>query len=98
MANNDRILCDSTISRRALMSAAGAVGFGTLIKPIGALTRPKSFRIVHITDIHIQPELHAGDGFALCVKKIQSLNPKPDLIITGGDHVMDVLHVARPRR
>lgn len=88
---------ESSISRRSLMSGAGAFGIGSILDPLAVLARPKSFRIVHITDIHIQPELHAGDGFALCVKKIQSLNPKPDLIITGGDHVMDVLHVARPR-
>ncbi len=50
-----------------------------------------------MTDLHIQPELGAADGVSLCVKKILELNPRPDFILTGGDHVMDLLNVSGAR-
>ena len=48
-----------------------------------------SFRFVFMTDIHLQPELRATEGFRAAIKKVNSLNPKPDFVITGGDLVFD---------
>ncbi len=63
-----------------------------------ALAKPKGrFRFVHLTDLHIQPELGAPDGVAMAVKKILALRPRPQFVITGGDHVMDVLSVPSAR-
>lgn len=42
-----------------------------------------------LTDVHIQSELNADDGFKMAVEKINEINP--DFIITGGDLVMDAL-------
>ncbi len=72
----------------------GATG---LALPFAAEARPRKFRFVHFTDLHIQPELGAADGVALAVKKVLSLNPRPDFIITGGDHVMDANKVTPAR-
>jgi Icc protein len=45
------------------------------------------FTFAFLTDIHLQPELNAVEGFQ---KAIDTLNMiKPDFIITGGDLVMD---------
>jgi 3',5'-cyclic-AMP phosphodiesterase len=44
-------------------------------------------RLCHLTDIHVQPERHAEAGMAAAFRRAQEL--KPDLIITGGDGVMD---------
>ncbi len=49
------------------------------------------FRFVHLTDIHLQPELHAADGLRSCLAAVNKLTPKPDFILTGGDNVMDAL-------
>ncbi|MBK7406354.1 MAG: metallophosphoesterase [Phycisphaerales bacterium] len=54
-----------------------------------AAARPKPFRVAHLTDIHIQPELRAADGLAAALAHIQSLDEPPQLLLTGGDHVMD---------
>lgn len=47
------------------------------------------FRFVFMTDIHIQPELKADEGFKVAIQKVNSL--KPDFVITGGDLIMDAL-------
>lgn len=53
------------------------------------------FSIVFMTDIHIQPELNAVDGFRKAVDHVNKL--KPDLVITGGDLIMDALAVNQQR-
>jgi len=88
------------ISRRTLLRGAGvaaalaalpraaraAAGAATADPPAG-----ESFRIAHLTDIHVQPELKAGEGFRQCMAAVHALRPRPDLILTGGDLVMDAL-------
>lgn len=46
-----------------------------------------SFRFVHFTDPHIQPELRAAEGCRDCFRKIQKL--RPDFVLSGGDLVFD---------
>ncbi|WP_406694792.1 metallophosphoesterase [Singulisphaera sp. Ch08] len=71
--------------------AAGGTSFG---KPS---ERNRVLRVAHITDIHVQPERRAPEGLASCLKHIQSLQDKPDLILSGGDHVMDSVRQTRDR-
>jgi 3',5'-cyclic AMP phosphodiesterase CpdA len=54
-----------------------------------------SFRLVHMTDIHVPPELGAEAGLAAALAHAQA--QKPDLIVTGGDSVMDVFEAKRGR-
>jgi Icc protein len=56
---------------------------------------PADFDFIFLTDTHIQPELSAAEGCALCFKKIHSI--PADFAIQGGDHVFDVLGVNRDR-
>lgn len=46
-------------------------------------------RFAHFTDIHITADNNAPQGFATALKYMQSMDDKPQLLITGGDHVMD---------
>ncbi|MFM1882355.1 MAG: hypothetical protein RJA05_764 [Planctomycetota bacterium] len=55
----------------------------------------KPFRLIHMTDIHVQPERQAERGAAQAWVRAQEL--KPDLVITGGDTVMDVFDAKRDR-
>lgn len=48
-----------------------------------------SFSFVFATDIHLQPEMNAIEGFARAVDSINKLNP--DFVLTGGDLIMDAL-------
>ncbi len=47
------------------------------------------FSFVFLTDIHLQPEKKAIEGFNQAIDTVNKLNP--DFVITGGDLVMDVL-------
>ncbi len=49
----------------------------------------KDFSFVFMTDIHIQPEKNAIQGFTQAMDSINEFNP--DFVITGGDLVMDAL-------
>jgi 3',5'-cyclic-AMP phosphodiesterase len=58
---------------------------------------PARFRFVHLTDIHVQPELDAERGFRQCIAHVNALRPRPDFVITGGDLLMDTLSVDHQR-
>lgn len=58
--------------------------------------QPGSFDFIFFTDTHIEPELAAADGCAMCFKRIRS-SIKADFAIQGGDHVFDALGVDRQR-
>jgi 3',5'-cyclic-AMP phosphodiesterase len=88
------------MDRRQFLRLAGLTG-ASLAMPqfdIGR-TRPGnaagSFDFIFFTDTHIEPELSAATGCAMCFKKIHSLNA--DFAIQGGDHVFDVLGVDQHR-
>lgn len=96
------------IHRRDVL-AAGAVGVG--LAPWGAVARgasvaPRSrrLRIAHLTDLHLQPELQAARGVAACLAHVQSrvrsddaADVVPDMIVTGGDTIMDAFEADRAR-
>ncbi len=87
----------TTVSRRDLLRLVGA-GAALTVVPGAALGgtpssagtgRTRSLRFAHLTDPHLEPERNAVAGVAACLHHVQSLADKPELIITGGDHVMD---------
>jgi Icc protein len=47
------------------------------------------FTFAFLTDIHLQPELNAVEGFRKAIDTINQL--APDFVLTGGDLVMDAL-------
>ena len=55
----------------------------------GCTTNQQSFRFVFMTDIHLQPELYADQGFQTAIQRVNEL--KPDFVLTGGDLIMDAL-------
>lgn len=89
--------------RQLLRTSVGIVGLaawqkaGIRLLAKDDITKPDSFRFVHLTDIHIQPELRAADGLAACLEAINHLTPRPDFIVTGGDLIMDALAQTQER-
>ncbi|MEZ5146214.1 MAG: metallophosphoesterase [Bacteroidales bacterium] len=47
------------------------------------------FTFAFLTDIHVEPERRAMEGFQMAIDTINSL--APDFVITGGDLIMDAL-------
>lgn len=79
-------------TRRDVIAGGIAVGAASVLPTAAAGSQPKTkraIRIAHLTDIHVQPERKAGEGMAETLKQVNSLKDKPDLILTGGDHIMD---------
>jgi 3',5'-cyclic AMP phosphodiesterase CpdA len=55
----------------------------------------ESFKVAFLTDIHVQKELNAERGFLSAINKVNEMNP--DLVITGGDLIMDALNQSYER-
>jgi 3',5'-cyclic-AMP phosphodiesterase len=86
------------ITRRDSILALGATAAGAFAWNAGiarasvdeaAQPRRRALRVAHLTDVHVEPELRAGEGMAACFHHVQKLSDKPELILTGGDHIMD---------
>ncbi|MBD3374456.1 metallophosphoesterase [candidate division KSB1 bacterium] len=56
---------------------------------ISCADNQSDFTFVFMTDIHVQPELRATQGFQQAITRVNELNP--EFVITGGDLVYDVL-------
>jgi 3',5'-cyclic AMP phosphodiesterase CpdA len=92
-------------TRRDILRA-GVIGSAGLLtsRALGATAKPgasapglQPFRIAHLTDMHVQPERRAGDGYTAALASLEKLSPRADLIITGGDHVMDATDASLAR-
>ncbi|MBN1294704.1 MAG: metallophosphoesterase [Candidatus Latescibacteria bacterium] len=87
------------MKRRDFIHTAGATGIaGITAAACSTKTtapRKKLFSFVHFSDIHVQPERGATEGFLAAIEKMNSL--KPDIAISGGDLVMDSLGVDEQR-
>lgn len=88
------------MNRRQFLSRSTFVGASIVVPNPGWAVEqsklPGSFDFIFLTDTHIQPELDAADGCAMCFKKIRS-SLNADFAIQGGDHVSDALGVDRSR-
>ena len=81
------------LSRRSLLGAAAFAGVSSAMGAPsvagGSPGRNRVLRFAHPTDIHVQPELRAGEGMRACFDHMLNLKDPPQLIITGGDLPMD---------
>jgi 3',5'-cyclic AMP phosphodiesterase CpdA len=83
--------------RNFLKVAAGLAAASLSAGGVSARDRKRVLRVAHVTDVHVQPELRAPEGMTACLRYIQSAAEKPNLILTGGDHVMDCVRQTRDR-
>lgn len=58
-------------------------------------TDEENFTFAFLTDIHVQPEKNAAEGFRAAIQKVNALDP--EFVITGGDLIMDALGVSYER-
>jgi 3',5'-cyclic-AMP phosphodiesterase len=77
------------LNRRELLIGAAVAA----VPQLTAAT--ESFSFVHLTDTHIEPELHAPDGCRMAFDRVNQL--RPDFIVHGGDLVFDATAVPELR-
>ncbi len=82
-----RLGLGGVIGASALAHVGGCQSRHAMIE--GPQGRTRVARLVHMTDTHIQPEKAAFEGVSACLRHISALDDRPELIITGGDLVMD---------
>ncbi len=93
MASRDRERMNPT--RRSILQSGVATGLGLgavrLVRADELQTPAKrALRVAHLTDMHVEPGARrAGEGYGLALRSLGKLEPKPALLITGGDHIMD---------
>jgi len=79
------------ITRRTLLGSTLTAGAVSLLPNLPQKTPKRQLRLAHLTDTHITTESKAQQGFEKAIAAAQSLNPKPDYILFGGDEVMETL-------
>lgn len=95
----------SRLSRRQVLrgAACGALAaplaFGNAVAAAATAEKVsrRVLRLAHLTDVHVQPERHAAEGLAQCLRHVHALADPAQLVITGGDAVMDSFKAAPER-
>jgi 3',5'-cyclic AMP phosphodiesterase CpdA len=100
---------EQQISRRQLLSFAGTAGLGISLGSFPVVgadavraaesgpNRKRTLRVAHLTDVHVKPELGAVEGLTAALRHVQALDDAPQLLLTGGDAIMDALAVDAAR-
>ncbi|MGN6504445.1 MAG: metallophosphoesterase family protein [Tepidisphaeraceae bacterium] len=89
----------ASLSGAALATASTV---STASRVLGQSTRPTAarqrvLRFAHITDVHVQPELDANQGFIACLQHIAKQPDKVDAIFNTGDCIFDSMHAQDAR-
>ncbi len=81
-----------------MQNTAAVIG-GSLLPSIGIAGENKKskIRFAYLTDIHLKPDATAEAGMAKALHHAQSLKPKIDFIINGGDSIMDSLEADKQK-
>ena len=53
------------------------------------MSRECSLRLAHMTDVHVQPERGAGAGLSMALEHMRGLHVVPELLLNGGDAIMN---------
>ena len=97
---NRRAFLATTVTLAGTYAARGSLAAQGAAAPASQASRAprrRALRVAHLTDIHLQPERDAEAGLAACLARVNGLDPKPDLVLTGGDSVMDVFEASKAR-
>ncbi|MCC8425278.1 metallophosphoesterase [Mucilaginibacter sp. UR6-11] len=76
--------------RSALKNIGGLLLVPGLGMGMSAAKAKPVLRLAHLTDVHLKDEFGAPAKYVKCLHHLQQQNPKPDLILNGGDIVFDM--------
>ncbi len=62
-----------------------------------ARPRRRALRLAYLTDSHIQPERRAYEGVVACLRHLMAQEDRPELVLTGGDLIMDAMDADEAR-
>jgi 3',5'-cyclic AMP phosphodiesterase CpdA len=82
-----------------LQNTAAAIGASLLpsVSFAEENEKPGKIRFAYLTDIHLKPGIIPEAGMAKAFQHAQSLKPKVDFIINGGDSIMDSLEADKQK-
>lgn len=79
------------MERRSAIKGLGAlIALPSLSLKVPDNSEKPALRIAHLTDVHLKDKFDAPRKFINCLKHVQSLYPKVDMILNGGDVVFDM--------
>lgn len=100
------------MNRRDFLHHTGTLGAGLALASVptslraspaesAAKARKRVLRVAHLTDLHVTPDRDgmedSGAGMAAAIRHAQAQPDRPELILFGGDLVMDSLNTAKER-
>jgi 3',5'-cyclic AMP phosphodiesterase CpdA len=97
------------LSRKSFFKTMGILGAGSLLPGLTRATvavkdnayrsaaKKRILRVAHLTDIHVYPVPVAEKGFAAALHQVNRMADKPDLIINGGDAIMNAAAYSRAK-
>lgn len=86
------------MKRRTFLQLAGLPALAAAVPALARTEESKArrlLRVAHLTDIHVQPGLHAPEGMTAALRHAQGLADPPDFILFGGDCIGDALENPR---
>ena len=86
-------------SRRHFLKTIPLAASGLAVAPHVRVTsaRTPSLRLAHLTDIHLTTSSTSVSGLVKALEVVHDLDPLPDLILQGGDLIMDALDEDKDR-
>lgn len=93
----------SGLTRRRMLTATAATCAAPWLlsgceqAPAPPPGRKRVLRLAHLTDVHVQPERGAGEGMAQCLQHVHALDDPPEMILFGGDNIMDTFANTKQR-
>lgn len=86
------------MKRRDFLHSSATLAAAALVSPVIQSENGRhSFRVAHLTDIHVKPGPVPEAGMALAFNHVQDLKTKVDFIINGGDAIMDALEADKEK-
>lgn len=85
------MLTHNSLRREFLRLGLPAWLAGAVSLPTSSAASRDSWSFIHFTDIHVQPELRAAEGYRKCIEAMNSIKPKPRFAISGGDLIFDAI-------
>ncbi len=83
------------IQRVGIVAAGAVVGQTVTEAQVSSSNKEPDLRIAHLTDMHVMADgtlgVNAETGFGKALEHAQNQSRKPDLILQGGDAIMDAL-------
>jgi len=87
------------MKRSEFLKSTAVIAASSLLTDLSLAENNKhgKIRFAFLTDIHVKPELTAETGMAKAFHHAQSLKPKVEFIINGGDSIMDALEADKQK-